>query len=266
MVLMRVLDWYPQEKAPETQKEQIMTRADLMSINIVEIRQQILLELAECEREDKQWHPSKGRVSRQISFMMITYVALAREFGIEPYGDMLPHLGWPGQVLHELFCRTPGMWTAFRNLVERSHGLPWRTPVKEGDVVLGSVRERFLYRLLLAMSGVTYITVHPPIPCGSGRMLADFHVTATTGQSAYIELAMVSGSVAEGERFFIANSRQRLERKLEFYQREGLDPILIWSDEAAAPRMLAERLNDLRAQLGLPTRPPTPLAWYEVIV
>ena len=46
----------------------------------------------------------------------------------------------------------------------------------------------------------------------------------------------------------------------------GIDPVVIWADEAAAPRVLAERLNDIRARLDLPTRPPAPLAWYEEIV
>ena len=225
-----------------------------------------MLELAECEREDKQWHPSKAYVSRQINFLIMTYLALTREVGIEPYGDMLPHLGWPGQVLYEVLCRTPGAMTAFRKLVERGYGLPWRTPVQEGDVVLDSIPERFLYRLLLVMSGVTCIDVHPPIPGGSGRMRADFLVAATTGRSVYVELAMVDRSITQGERPFLADYRDGLEQKLRFCQTVSIDPVVIYADEAAAPRVLAERLNDLRALLGLPTRPPAPLAWYEVIV
>lgn len=256
----------PPGKAPETQKEQIMTRADLTSMNIVEIRQQILLELAECEREDKPWHPSKERASRQINIMIVIHIALTREFGIEPYGDMLPHLGLPGQVLHELLCRTSGAMTAFRKLVERAYGLPWRTPLQEGDVILESIRERFLYRLLLAMSGVISIIVHPPIPGGSGRMRADFLVTATTGRSVYVELAMVDSTIAERERSFLADYRAGLEQKLRLCQTVDIDPVVIWADEAAAPRVLAERLNDIRARLDLPTRPPAPLAWYEEIV
>lgn len=243
-----------------------MKRTDLTSINIVEIRQQIPLELARGERRNESWRPSKKRASRQINIMIATYVALTREVGIEPYGDMLPHLGWPGQVLHELLCRTPGTMTAFRKMVELACGLPWRTSTREGGVVLGSIRERFLYRLLLAMSGVTYVVVHPPIPGGSGCMRADFLVTAATGQSVYVELAMVDRTIAQGERPFLTDYRARLEQKLRFCQTVGIDPVVIYADEAAAPRVLAERLNDIRARLGLPTRPPAPLAWYEEIV
>ncbi|MGI4810951.1 MAG: hypothetical protein ACRYF2_22935 [Janthinobacterium lividum] len=243
-----------------------MKRADLTSMNIVEIRQQIMVELAKCERENKPWRPSKKRVSCKINFIIGTHIALTGEFGIEPYGDMLPHLGWPGQVLHELLCKSPGTMTAFRKLVERAHGLPWRTSTQEGDVVLDSIPERFLYRLLLAMSGVTCIIVHPPIPAGSGRMRADFLLHATTGRSVYVELAMVDRTIAQGERSFLADYRAGLKQKLRLCQTMDIDPVVIWADEAAAPRVLAERLNDIRARLDLPTRPPAPLAWYEEIV
>jgi len=40
---------------------------------------------------------------------------------------------------------------------------------------------------------------------------------------------------------------------------------VIWHTEVDAPRILAERLNDVRARLGLPTRPPSSPTWYEEI-
>jgi hypothetical protein len=242
-----------------------MKKNILTSLNIVEIRQHVLLELGDCEQASKPWLPSKKRVSRQINFLIVTYVALASEFGIAPYGDMLPHLGWPGQVLYELFCTTAGAWEAFRRLVERSYGLPWRTSLIEGNIVLQSLGERFVYRGLVALSGVTHVEPHPFIPGGSGRKRADFRVESITGLSVYVEVAMVA-SQGDGERPFLAEYREDLLRKIEFYNKAGIDPVIIWADEAASPRILAERLNDIRARLGLPTRPPAPLAWYEAIV
>ena len=200
----------------------------MTSLNIVEIRQQILLELGDCEQASKPWLPSKRRVSRQINFLMITYVALTSEIGIEPYGDMLPHLGWPGQVIYELFCTRAGMWEAFRRLVERSHGLPWRTPLKEGDILFQSIQERFVHRGLVAVSGVTRVEPHPFIP-GSSRKRADFRVTAITGLSVYVEVAMVA-SQGDGERLFLADYRGDLLGKVELYNKAGLEPVIIWAD------------------------------------
>lgn len=233
------------------------------SLNIVEIRQHVL-ELGSCEQASKPWHPSEERVSRQSYFLIITYVALANEFGIAPYGDMLLHLGWPGRVLYELFCTTAGMWEAFRRLVERSHGLPWRTSLREGGVVLQSLRERFFYRGLVEVAGVTRVEPHPCIPGGSGRMRADFYISAITGLSVYVEIAMVASQGGE-ERLFLANYRKDLLQKVKLYNKAGIDPVIIWADEVASPRMLAERLNDVCARLGLPTRPPAPLTWYEEV-
>lgn len=234
-----------------------MDRSLFTSLNIVELRAQIL-------REISGGSSSEVIISRQIDFLATTYVSYIEQFGIEPYPDMLVYLGWPGQVLHMLFCETAGTWEAFRRMVERSHGLPWRTPLTEGGVVFGSVRERFVNRALVAMSGVTRVEPHPPIPGCPGSMTADFLVTAVTGQTVYIEVAMVS-SQADGERPFLAGYRRDLLHKVRLCQKAGFEPVIIWADEVAAPRMLAERLNDICVRLGLPTRPPAPMAWYEEI-
>lgn len=243
-----------------------MQRSLNLELNICEVRERVLLEVRRCEQTGRLWCPAGDYGLLQLEFLIVTYASLAKPIGIAPYPDMLPNLGWPGQVLHELFCQTAGMWEAFRKLVEWSGvDLPWRTSLTEGNVVLHSVPERFVYRALSTMAGVTRVEPHPSIPGGSGRKKADFLVHAATGLSAYVELAMVPAR-ADGERPFLLGYRQNLLRKVELCTKQGFDPLVIWCDEAAAPRVLAERLNDLRARLNLPTRPPAPLAWYEEIV
>lgn len=241
-----------------------MDRSLYTSLNIVEIRERVMLEVRDRKRASMPWYPFDDPDLLRIHFLIVTYMMFAVEFGIEPYEDMLPNLGWPGQVLYELFGKTTGVWEAFRRLVERSHNLPWQTSLTEGDVVLRSLPVRFVYRSLLSMSGVKRVETNPLIPDGSGRRTADFLVRAVTGLTVYVEVSMVS-SRADGERPFLPRSRNDLLQKVGLYQKAGFDPVIIWSDEVAAPRVLAERLNDIRARLGLPTRPPAPLAWYEEI-
>ncbi len=147
-----------------------MVQALSTSLNVVEIRERVLLAVRVCERTGRPWCSSGDRVSCQIEFLILTFVAFHNGFGIVPYPGMLLNLGWPGRVIHELFCTTAGMWEAFRRLVEWSHDLPWRTSLTEEDVVLHSVPEQFVYRALLKMSGVTRIEPHPCIPAGSGRI------------------------------------------------------------------------------------------------
>ena len=256
----------PQKVLWLTIRKQVMHRPLNLELNICEVRERVLQDVRRCEQTGTPWCPSTEGGSQQLEFLIFTYVAFFKAFGIGPYPDMLPHLGWPGQVLHELFCKTAGMWEAFRRLVEWSGvDLPWQTSLAEGNVVLHSVPERFVYRELVRMSGVTRVEPHPTIPGCSGRKKADFLVCAATGLSAYVEVAMVPLH-GDGERPFFAGYRQNLLQKMELCTQHGFDPLVIWGDQVAAPRVLAERLNDLRARLNLPTRPPAPLAWYEEIV
>ncbi len=77
---------------------------------------------------------------------------------------------------------------------------------------------------------------------------------------------MVTAQEDAFETCVLAEYRARFLEKLALYKALGIAPVVIWGDEAASPRALAARLNEIRARLGLPTRPPAPLAWYEEVV
>lgn len=202
--------------------------------------------------------------ARQLDFMVALYVALATTLEMAPWPDLLQNLGWPGRVLHELFCREAGMWRAFRTLVGRRHPeWPYRCLNTVNGVTLASHQEQFVYRAVLKSCGVTRIDVHPFLPDGLMSSKADFRLTAATDQALYVEVVMVS-STADADTIVCAEYRDRLLRKLGAYRKLGLRPLVIWADQAACPRALAARLNDALALLGLPTRPPAPPAWYEL--
>ena len=93
-------------------------------------------------------------------------------------------------------------------------------------------------------------------------MRADLLVTAATGLTKYVELTMVPFE-AHGDNPVYIKYRNDLARKMCVYKDLGVEPFVIWADQAACPRALAETLNALLARLDLPTRPPSPPAWYE---
>ena len=242
-----------------------MNYSTILSSTDDEIRSRVLL-LARGGSEAtgrSPWLSEDDLISRLVRYSVASYVGLARtvDFAVTP--DMLLHLGWPGRELHRLFCSRAGDWGAFRTLVSLLSDLPCRTPLNEGAVLLHSRPERFVYRELSAISGVTRIDVHPPLPGRCGCRRADFLLTAVTCLSVYVEVTMISAQADVADTSVLARYRAEFLQKMALYAMLGIEPVVIWSDEAASPRALAAKLNVIRARLGLPTRPPAPPAWYE---
>ena len=221
---------------------------------------------AACDlADDRPANAISNPITREIDCCVSMYAALAKTIDFAPTPNMLRHLGQPGRYLHALFCTRSGSWTALRKVIQKNHpDLEYPTSVNEGSVRLGSVHERYGYRKISVVDGVTHVAVHPPVPGLSGRKRADLLVTAVTDKQVYIEIAMVS-SEDDADTQFEENYRCRLHQKLAAYKAAGVEPLLIWANEIAAPRAFEERLNDLRARLGLQTRPPAPPAWYEEV-
>ena len=225
---------------------------------------QLKKESAACDAANgRSAHVIQEAISLQIDCCVATYTALAMTIDFAPTPNMLRHLGPPGLYLHQLFCTTAGSWEAFRKVVERNRpDLEYPTSASENGIHLSSVQERYAYRKISAVDGVTHVAVHPAVPGASGKKQADFLVTAVTGKSVYVEIIMVH-SVDDADTKFQENYRCRLRQKLAAYKAAGVEPLLIWADEMAAPRAFEERLNDLRARLDLPTRSPARPTWYE---
>ena len=238
-----------------------MKHRECTELNAEEICDGVIQYALRCKQTGEPWQPSSDRVSRQIDFLLMTDAAFTREFGFEVWPDRLLHLAKPGRVLHEVLCKTPGTWNAFRVLSR--HG-PYSQTSPFQDVNLGSAPERAVRHELLGMAGLRCVEPHPSIP-GSARMRADFRVVGPNDRCLYVEVAMVQEPSTEIERDFFVQYRIRLARKMKVYGKAGLEPITIWSNEVAAPRMLAEQMNNIRARLGIPTRPPEPPKWYEEI-
>ena len=129
---------------------------------------------------------------------------------------------------------------------------------------LHSRPERYVFRALSAMSDVG-VEPHPTLAGGNGNEAADFLVTAAPALEVYVEVAMTAAQADIDDTRVLKKYEGDFVRKLALYGRLGIEPVVIWADEAASPRALARRLNAVRARLKLPLLPPAPHAWYEVV-
>ena len=210
------------------------------------------------------WLAEDDQVTRFVLLLAVLYVGLSRTVKFDATPDMLGHLGWPGRLLHRTFCRHAGTWDALRSLVERLSDYPRQTSKFEGNIRLHSRPERWVYRELVAMFGDRNVNPHPPIP-GGGKKTADFYVTAIA-DAVWVEVTMITAQADAFETRVLADYRADFLEKLALYKALGIEPVIIWGDEAASPRALARKLNIIRARLGLPAKPPAPPAWYEEVV
>ena len=203
-------------------------------------------------------------IAQQVEYLVAIHVALAREVGGWPWPEMLHNLGWAGHLIYAVFCTRSGMWTAINELVRRSHPeAPFLTALGEEDEKVDSIPERFVCRRIRLLPGIVGAKIHPELPGGLPTMMkADLLVTAATGRTAYVELTMVPVEPHADNQVYV-KYRKGFARKMHVYKSLGIEPFVIWADQAASPRALAEALNALLARLDLPTRPPTPPAWFE---
>lgn len=150
-------------------------------------------------------------------------------------------------------------------MVELLSDFPRQTSTYERNIRLHSRPERWVYRELVAMFGDTNVTPHPHLP-GGGKKSADFYVTtAISGLSVYVEVTMITAQADAFETSVLAKYRAEFLEKLALYRALGIEPVIIWGDEAASPRALAEKISIIRARLRLPIRPSAPPAWYEEV-
>ena len=169
---------------------------------------------SDCEACFGPWRTEDDPLTRFVLLLALLRVGLSRtlEFPVTP--DMLPHLGWPGRLLHRLFCRRAGTWGALQSLTELLSDLPCQTSTCEGNVRLHSRPERWAYRELVAAFGDLNVTPHPLLPGGaSGKERADFYVTAVAGSSVWVEVTMVTAQADAFETRVLAEYRARFSRE-----------------------------------------------------
>lgn len=198
-----------------------------------------------------------------LTYLIHLYLALMQVINLPPTPDQMLQLGRAGELINVICCKPGGMWAAFRRVVAKRHpDVPFPTPpLAEDGTVLASVYELIVYRALHRLPSVIKIEPQPILNCGG--MCGDFRIIGATGLSVIVEVALV-GSDPETDTGMRRDYRQRLQRKIALCRTTlGSEPVVIWSDQVASPRLLARRLNEVAARLHLDPLPlPAPL-WFE---